>query len=168
MGVYDERIIRATKFEYADIINRVRPIHKADRFSYKYPRMSNEKRAKIFAPFAALSGYDDALAEKEVIYYIKRVLTDDEYFDLDCKIATIYEKCSNSILARENGVEVRILYFEPLADDELHGRYLEVIGLVTKVSPDKGTITILDKEIPLRSIYKLEILNARGIEPQDE
>ena len=33
MGVYDERIIRATKFEYADIINRVRPIHKADRFS---------------------------------------------------------------------------------------------------------------------------------------
>lgn len=168
MGVYDERIIRATKFEYADIINRVRPIHKADRFSYKYPRMSNEKRAKIFAPFAALSGYDDALAEKEVIYDIKRVLTDDEYFDLDCKIATIYEKCSNSILARENGVEVRILYFEPLADDELHGRYLEVIGLVTKVRPDKGTITILDKEIPLRSIYKLEILNARGIEPQDE
>lgn len=168
MGVYDERIIRATKFEYADIINRVRPIHKADRFSYKYPRMSSEKRAKIFAPFAALSGYDDALAEKEVIYDIKRVLTDDEYFDLDCKIATIYEKCSNSILARENGVEVRILYFEPLADDELHGRYLEVIGLVTKVRPDKGTITILDKEISLRSIYKLEILNARGIEPQDE
>lgn len=168
MGVYDERIIRATKFEYADIINRVRPIHKADRFSYKYPRMSSEKRAKIFAPFAALSGYDDALAEKEVIYDIKRVLTDDEYFDLDCKIATIYEKCSNSILARENGVEVRILYFEPLADDELHGRYLEVIGLVTNVRPDKGTITILDKEISLRSIYKLEILNARGIEPQDE
>ena len=168
MGVYDERIIRATKFEYADIINRVRPIHKADRFSYKYPRMSSEKRAKIFAPFAALSGYDDALAEKEVIYDIKRVLTDDEYFDLDCKIATIYEKCSNSILARENGVEVRILYFEPLADDELQGRYLEVIGLVTKVRPDKGTITILDKEISLRSIYKLEILNARGIEPQDE
>lgn len=168
MGVYDERIIRATKFEYADIINRVRPIHKADRFSYKYPRMSSEKRAKIFAPFAALSGYDDALAEQEVIYDIKRVLTDDEYFDLDCKIATIYEKCSNSILARESGVEVRILYFEPLADDELQGRYIEVSGLVTKVRPDKETITILDKEISLRSIYKLEILNARGIEPQDE
>ena len=168
MGVYDERIIRATKFEYADIINRVRPIHKAYRFSYKYPRMSSEKRAKIFAPFAALSGYDDALAEKEVIYDIKRVLTDDEYFDLDCKIATIYEKCSNSILARESGVEVRILYFEPLADDELQGRYIEVSGLVTKVRPDKETITILDKEISLRSIYKLEILNARGIEPQDE
>ena len=115
-----------------------------------------------------MSGYDDALAEKEIIYDIKRVLTDDEYFDLDCKIATIYEKCSNSILARESGVEVRILYFEPLADDELQGRYIEVSGLVTKVRPDKETITILDKEISLRSIYKLEILNARGIEPQDE
>ncbi len=76
MGVYDERIIRVTKFEYADIINRVRPVHRTDRFSYKYPRMSNEKRAKIFAPFAALSGYDDALSEKEIIYDIKRVLTD--------------------------------------------------------------------------------------------
>ena len=168
MGVYDERIIRATKFEYADIINRVRPVHRADRFSYKYPRMSNEKRAKIFAPFAALSGYDEALADKEIIYENKRALTDDEYFDLDCKIAAIYENCSNSILARENGVEVRILYFEPLADDELHGRYLEVSGLVTKIRLDKETITILDKEIPLRSIYELEILNARSIGSQDE
>ena len=168
MGVYDERIIRTTKFEYADIINRVRPIHKTDGFSYKYPRMSTEKRAKMFAPFAALSGYDEALADKEIIYENKRALTDDEYFDLDCKIATIYEKCSNSILARENGVEVRILYFEPLADDELHGRYLEVSGLVTKIRPDKETITILDKEISLRSIYKLEILNARSIGSIDE
>ena len=73
-----------------------------------------------------------------------------------------------AILARENGVEVRILYFEPLANDELHGRYIEISGLVTKVRPDKETITILDKEIPLRSIYELEILNARSIGSQDE
>lgn len=163
MGVYDERVIRATKFEYADIINRVRPVHKADKFSYKHPRMSSEKRAKIFAPFAALSGYEDSLADKEVIYDIRRVLTDDECFDLDCKIAAIYEKCRNSILARENSVKVRILYFEPLADDELHGRYIEISGLVTKVRPDKETITILDKEIPLRSIYKLDILGIRRV-----
>ena len=65
---------------------------------------------------------------------------------------------------------LRSEYFtlNPLANDELHGRYIEISGLVTKVRPDKETITILDKEISLRSIYKLEILNARGIEPQDE
>ena len=162
MGVYDERIIRATKFEYADIINRVRPIHRADKFSYKHPRMSCERRAKIFAPFAALSGYD-ALADKEVIYDIKRTLTDDECFDLDCKIATIYEKCSNSILARENGIEVNILYFEPLDGEELRGRYKEVSGLVTKARPDKEIIMVLDREISLRSIYRLDIIKMNDI-----
>lgn len=163
MGVYDERIIRATKFEYADIINRVRPIHRADKFSYKHPRMSSERRAKIFAPFAALSGYDDALADKEGIYDIKRALTDDECFDLDCKIAAIYEKCSNSILARENGVEVRILYFEPFDEEKLRGRYKELSGLVTKVRPDKEIIMVLNREISLRSIYRLDIIKMNDI-----
>lgn len=163
MGVHDERIIRATKFEYADIINRVRPIHRADKFSYKHPRMSSERRAKIFAPFAALSGYDDALADKEGIYDIKRALTDDECFDLDCKIAAIYEKCSNSILARENGVEVRILYFEPFDEEKLRGRYKELSGLVTKVRPDKEIIMVLDREISLRSIYRLDIIKMNDI-----
>lgn len=162
MGVYDERVIRATKFEYADIINRVRPVHKADKFSYKHPRMSSEKRAKIFAPFAALSGYEDSLADKEVIYDIRRVLTDDECFDLDCKIAAIYEKCRNSILARENSVKVRILYFEPLAGEELRGRYKEVSGMVTKASLDTEIISVLDQEIALKSIYKLDIISARS------
>lgn len=142
----------------------MRPVHKGDKFSYKYPRMRNEKRAKIFAPFAALSGYDDALTDKEVIYDIGRALTDDEGFDLDCKIATIYEKCRNSILARENGIEVRILYFEPLAGEELRGRYKEVSGIVTKASPDTESISVLDQEIALRSIYELDILDDRNSE----
>lgn len=65
---------------------------------------------------------------------------------------------------------LRSEYFtsNPLADDELHGRYLEVSGIVTKIRLDKESITILDKEISLRSIYKLEILNARSIGSLDE
>ena len=73
-----------------------------------------------------------------------------------------------AILARENVLRSEYFTFEPLANDELHGRYIEISGLVTKVRPDKETITILDKEIPLRSIYKLEILNARSMWEQDE
>lgn len=42
---------------YNDIINLPHPISK------KHKRMSKENRAAQFAPFAALSGYDDAIKE---------------------------------------------------------------------------------------------------------
>ena len=48
-------------FKYDDIINLKRPEHNGDAFSYKHPKMSRENRAKIFAPFAALKGYEEAI-----------------------------------------------------------------------------------------------------------
>jgi|GEM_PF-1399345 len=52
-----------SEFEYADIIDRSRPVHHGDDFSVKHPPMSISDRAKIFAPFAALSGHSDAIKE---------------------------------------------------------------------------------------------------------
>ena len=43
---------------YGDIIDR--PHHE----SAKHPRMSRHDRAAQFAPFAALSGYDEVIAEE--------------------------------------------------------------------------------------------------------
>ena len=51
--------------EYADIINKERPQHDGDAFEAKHPRMPREARAKIFAPFAALTGYTEAVNETE-------------------------------------------------------------------------------------------------------
>ncbi len=48
---------------YEDIINKKRPVHENDDFSVRHPKMSREDRAKIFAPFAALKGYEEALEE---------------------------------------------------------------------------------------------------------
>ena len=42
---------------YEDIINLPRPV------SGKHPPMPLEKRATQFAPFAALNGYEEAIAE---------------------------------------------------------------------------------------------------------
>lgn len=42
---------------YDDIINHPYP------FALKYPRMSQAARAAQFAPFAALTGYDDKIDE---------------------------------------------------------------------------------------------------------
>ena len=43
--------------KYDDIINLERPV------SFKHPRMPISDRAAQFAPFAALTGYDDAIDE---------------------------------------------------------------------------------------------------------
>ena len=48
---------------YKDIIDKQRPIHDGDEFEARHPKMSIENRAKIFAPFAALKGYDEAIDE---------------------------------------------------------------------------------------------------------
>ncbi|HBZ03364.1 MAG TPA: hypothetical protein DEO83_06080 [Lachnospiraceae bacterium] len=48
---------------YADIIDKERPVHNGDDFEAKHPRMPREARAKIFAPFAALKGHNEALEE---------------------------------------------------------------------------------------------------------
>ena len=46
---------------YSDIINLEHPTSK------KHPRMHMMQRAAQFAPFAALSGYDDAIEETAII-----------------------------------------------------------------------------------------------------
>lgn len=48
---------------YEDIINMEYPWKGKD--TVRHPPMSRADRAKIFAPFAALRGYEDAIAEKE-------------------------------------------------------------------------------------------------------
>ncbi len=40
--------------DYSDIIDKERPLHDGDEFSYRHPKMAEQDRAKIFAPFAAL------------------------------------------------------------------------------------------------------------------
>ena len=46
--------------KYDDIINTVWPPQKSD---LTHPRMPASQRAKIFLPFAALTGYEKALEE---------------------------------------------------------------------------------------------------------
>ncbi|MCR5509263.1 MAG: hypothetical protein K6F34_11340 [Lachnospiraceae bacterium] len=48
-----------TSDDYRDIIDKERPV------SSKHPRMPIGNRAAQFAPFAALTGLDDAIKDKE-------------------------------------------------------------------------------------------------------
>ena len=48
---------------YRKVLEKGRPIHtKGDDFYIKHPPMDLSRRAKIFSPFDALKGYDEAIA----------------------------------------------------------------------------------------------------------
>ena len=52
--------------KYKDIMDEERPVHDGDAFEARHPRMPREARAKIFAPFAALKGYEEAIDDTTV------------------------------------------------------------------------------------------------------
>ena len=56
-------------FDYFDTIKLGKPHHiKFDDFYRNHPFMDVSKRAKIFAPFAALKGFDGEISNKEIQY----------------------------------------------------------------------------------------------------
>ena len=65
--------------KYDDIINLERPISKCD-------KMPIEKRASIFSPFAALTGFSEKIIETERFKETKKVLGEDEKDNLDLLI----------------------------------------------------------------------------------
>ena len=55
----------SSSFRYRKVIEKGKPVHnKGDDFYIKHPPMDLSRRAKIFSPFDALKGYDEAIAAK--------------------------------------------------------------------------------------------------------
>ena len=66
-------------FRYKDVLLKGKPQHsKTDPFRLRHPSMDVRKRAKIFAPFDALRGYNEAVAAKNVLYEDKRELNEED------------------------------------------------------------------------------------------
>lgn len=105
--------------QYDDIINL--PHH----VSKKHPQMSLYMRSAQFAPFAALTGYEDAIKEtaREVQ---ERIEIDEELRTiLDSKLQIIIENIKFK-------PEISITYFVPdLKKDG--GEYVTVSGIVKKI-----------------------------------
>ena len=58
----------------------------------KHPRMSIENRSAQFAPFSALTGYEDLVEESGRFTETEKELNEDEKDILDRKLSLIYEK----------------------------------------------------------------------------
>ena len=116
---------------YEDIIDISYPTSK------KHKRMPIEKRAAQFAPFAALTGYEDAINETGRITESKVELSEEEKLNINDKLQTIKENIKSN-------KEVTITYFESDKYKE-GGKYLTYKGQVKKIDELTKTITLSDK-----------------------
>lgn len=104
---------------YDDVINRQHPTSK------KHPRMSNMNRAAQFAPFAALTGYEESIKETARLTDRKRELSEDDIEEINAKLNFIQEHINER-------PEVAITYFQPDERKE-GGAYITVTGKVRKI-----------------------------------
>ena len=149
---------------YGDIIMLGRPVHNGDLFSRRHPKMTPLHRAKIFAPFAALVGFDEYIRSKEVQYVDKHELDADEEWKLNRKLNMLHDLTANSRLARANKVTVTVEYFVLCTDPnhDAYGRkglYETITGVMRKVDNVNQSMTLYNNDgeynIAFEDIYDI-------------
>lgn len=150
-------------FKYLDVLEKGKPQHERfDAFSVRHPKMSAGKRAKIFAPFDALRGFNFAISCKEVLYEEKPELSRDDERELNRRLDILHSLTFNSRLARREAVSVTVTRFVPCTD-EYHeafgkrGHIIPVTGVCRSVDPDvEKTIRVGNEVIAFDDILKIE------------
>lgn len=156
----------ATALSYADIINLQRPVHTDDVFSRRHPKMTLLHRAKIFAPFAALSGFDDHIRGKEVHYEPRREHDQGDIQRLGAILNWLHEKTATRRMAHESHIRVAVEYFSICTDPNnaafgQMGTYITHEDIVSNVDLTGQTITVGDCTIPMQDIHRITILRAK-------
>ena len=116
--------------EYDDIINL--PHH----VSRKHPQMSIHDRAAQFAPFAALTGHGEAIAETARLTDRKIELDDYERLKLDEKLLILQEHIMEM-------PEISVTYFCPDEKKE-GGKYVTVTKALRKINVVDRTLLMED------------------------
>lgn len=126
--------------KYDDIINL--PHHR----SKTHPHMPLIDRAAQFAPFAALTGYGDAIDETARITDIRPDLDEQQLAELNERLL--------QIMAEPNAV-ARITYFVP-DEKKSGGRYEQAEGVIKKID-EIAKVIVMDggEKIPLSDIIEL-------------
>lgn len=118
---------------YDDIIDLPHHVSKS------HPKMSLYDRAAQFSPFAALTGYDDAIKETSRLTDKKQEL-DENFVDiLDHKIQIIQERIAEK-------PEVTITFFKP-DNKKAGGSYETVVGNVKKIDGYERAIVMQDGNV---------------------
>ena len=128
--------------KYDDIINLPHHVSKTR------PRMSLEQRSAQFAPFSALTGYEEEISETGRLTTDRIELNEEAKQLLDRTLQAIANKISTQ-------PAVTIKYFVPDTKKD-GGAYITVSGNIKKIDKYKNIIVLTDKtEIPIKEIINI-------------
>jgi len=137
------RLPAGKPFPYADIL------HEKHHVSPTRAKMSMTERAAQFAPFAALTGYDAAIAETARLTDGQAELDDCAKGELNQKFCLLQEHC------RERP-QIRVTYFVSDSRKE-GGAYVSIQGAFKKIDSHTQLLFFTDGQaIPLKDILELD------------
>lgn len=127
--------------EYDDMIDLEYP------FVSKHPRMSIYSRSAQFAPFAALSGYSEAIREEARVTYDKLSLDEDLSEEINRKIQIISDNIKNK----------PTVCFKCYVSDKYKdgGNYVFFKGMVKKIDKYRGVIILDNDEVIINNIIDI-------------
>lgn len=106
-----------------------------------HPRMANSRRAKIFAPFDALNGFDEAIRARQKVSVPKVELTDYGAEELDARLHALKE-----------GQKISVVYYHRGRVNE----YLKLTGILSKIDVQTKKITVVETRISMEDIRNIE------------
>ena len=128
---------------YDDIIDMKRPL------SRRADKMSISDRAAQFSPFAALSGYEEAVEETARLTDVKKTLTEEAVAVINAKLQVVLRHL-------DKGPRLKICYFIPDARKS-GGEYVTIRGTVKRIDEYEGCLIMGDGlVIPLDQIREIE------------
>lgn len=123
-------------------------LHLPHHVSLTHPHMSVSDRAAQFAPFAALTGYEDVISETARLTDERSEADESRLEELDRKLQTALASAD---------IEITVAYF---VEDERKqgGRYEICTGAIRKIDGVRRTLTMQDGRcIPLDSIIEISV-----------
>ncbi|MGN0346404.1 MAG: hypothetical protein ACI4DU_03885 [Lachnospiraceae bacterium] len=133
--------------DYADLYEIEYPKSK------KHPQMTMHDRAAQFAPFAALTGHDAAIAEAGRLVQIKHILADDKKCEIDETLHRIQLKLQQT----GSAVGVKLTYYEEDGQKD-GGIYKTVVARIGKIDVSKAAIGLTSGDwISVENIYEIEM-----------
>lgn len=131
---------------YEDILELPHPVSKT------HPQMPRRDRAAQFAPFAALTGYEEAVREAARLTEEKMILDEDSKEQLDWKLRCLQEKVKEK-------PTITVMYF--LKDEKKKGgKYVTVADVLKKIDSYTHQFVLENgEEIPLEDMVSLEFEN---------
>lgn len=150
--------------KYPHAFHAERPEHRfPDEFSIRHPKMPLGQRAKLFSPFAALRGFEEAIDSKLESYVCKSELSEEDQEKLNSVMVELAALVKNGRQVRCHPVTVTVRYYIPCSDENHEaygkgGRYETLTGTVLNIDPViQKAIRVNENVIEFSDILEIKI-----------